>query len=84
MKVRNVTKFCSEPSCNKKLIFLLNPGTAKFVPVEYDLLTTDEVQLIESRDPRKVNFGADVVLCFNNQHHTSHFKTCTKPDLFSS
>jgi len=84
MIVKNQIKICEEPSCMKKFIFLLNPRTKAMVPVDYDSLTSDEVKLIELAPKKRSEFKADVVLCFNEQHHVSHFKTCKKPNLFSS
>lgn len=84
MTVKNLIKFCDEPNCRKKMIFLFNPKSKKMVPVDYDTLTTDEVNLIENKAKKKELYDADVVLCFNGNHHVSHFKTCTKPNLFSA
>lgn len=95
LKVSNRIKYCSEPSCGAKFIYLLNPKTMKMVPVNYDTLTSDERNSVEgnvsvmivpvSQDSIHDTLkDVPLVLCFNSEHHISHFKTCTKPDLFSS
>jgi len=65
------------------MIFLFNPKTKAMVPVDYSSLSADEVTLINSAPKKRSDFNADVCLCYNDQRHVSHFKTCKKPDLFS-
>ncbi len=94
LKVSNRIKYCDEPSCTTKFIYLLNPKTMKMVPVDYDTLTSDELNAVEgnvsvmivpvNQDNGNTLENTPFVLCFNAAHHVSHFKTCTKPNLFSS
>lgn len=95
LRTSNRIKYCSEPSCGVKFIYLLNPKTLKYVPVNYDTLTSDESSAVEGNvsvmivpvsqdsidDAMK---DVPMVLCYSPEHHVSHFKTCTKPNLFSS
>ena len=94
LRTSNRIKHCDEPSCTAKFIYLLNPNTLKYVPVDYDTLTNDEQNAVEGNvsvmivpvheDSGNTLENTPVVLCFNPAHHVSHFKTCTKPNLFSS
>jgi len=97
MKPINSIKTCEQSGCGKKIIFMLNTASGKYVPVDYDSLTRDEkniiegiVEAVDTSFNDKDYIGEPVLgcndkfcLCYNNNHHISHFKTCTNPNKFS-
>jgi hypothetical protein len=68
------TKTCREASCGVEFVWLdsvKSPG--KFVPVDVDTLSEEDVELLERGEP----------VAYDERRHVSHFRTCTEANTFS-
>jgi len=60
-------------ACRVAIVFLQNPKTGKFVPV--DLVSITEHEMAKIVADEDVEYRSDV--------HVSHYKTCTDPGRFT-
>jgi hypothetical protein len=68
------TKPCE--SCETEMVFLRNYDTGRWVPVDVDSLTEDDVRDLEDRHAPNPSYSKD-------RGHVSHYETCDDPDRFS-
>ena len=60
-------------ACATELIFLENPKTGKFVPVEIESIDEDELMSIDMGEEIQYRAGA----------HVNHYLNCTDPNRFT-
>ena len=68
------TSRCDESACKAEIIFLKNPKTDKFVPVDVDSLSEEDQELLDR---------GEEIAYDSSTGHVSHFKTCSNPRRFS-
>lgn len=73
MLVMNEPKTCVEKNCGMKFYYIKNQETSKFIPVDVDSLSEDDIQKLQRFD----------TVYYDKTRHVSHFKTCKNPNRFS-
>lgn len=73
MIVQNEPKVCKEPGCGMKFYYISNEETGKYIPVDLESLSANEIQNLELFNK----------VYFDKTRHVSHFKTCKNPNRFS-
>lgn len=73
MLVMNQPKICEDKTCAAKFYYLKNQETNKFIPVDLESLSADEIKKLEKFD----------AVYYDKTRHVSHYKTCKNPNRFS-